>query len=386
MKKLLYFLFGAGLISGGGYYFYRNNHAFHDKVNSFLSNSDTVMLTGDSAAEKLSYAKKRIDNPAETKAKPAGPFAALDKYARETPASKEKTFKMLIDYLLIPANTEEEKVRLLFTWTATHIYYDDASFNSGNYADMSAASVLKRHKGVCDGYSNLFKTLCDSAGIKAVKITGYAKGYGYNPGDKFTKTDHAWNAVSIDGKWRLMDVTWASGYGKNVNGKLVSKQQFNNFWYNTNPQAFIFSHLPENPAWQLLPGKIIKLADYERMPALDDSYFAIGFKPDLTFNNALSGNIKTFVKTYPVEYPITIVAIPYRGELEAGKPCTFKLKSAYMQQIAVINNEQWIYFEKNGSDFSLDFTPEAGTVKISVKYPAKGDSFYTFAEYQVPKK
>ena len=45
-----------------------------------------------------------------------------------------------------------------------------------------------------------------------MKLSGYSKGYGYKMGQTFTgDSDHAWNAVYLDGRWHLLDSTWGSG-------------------------------------------------------------------------------------------------------------------------------------------------------------------------------
>jgi len=47
---------------------------------------------------------------------------------------------------------------------------------------MEAKAVLSRKSGVCAGYSNLFKAMCDLAKVECVCVGGWAKGYGYKPG------------------------------------------------------------------------------------------------------------------------------------------------------------------------------------------------------------
>ena len=48
---------------------------------------------------------------------------------------------------------------------------------------------------VCNGYSNLFKLLCDYAGIETQTLAN-------------NTMDHAWNRVKVDGIWYDIDVTW----------------------------------------------------------------------------------------------------------------------------------------------------------------------------------
>jgi len=94
------------------------------------------------------------------------------------PNSLKKDIETLANYLITPAQSETEKVRLLFTWVATHIRYDDKAFNSGHLHDYPAEKVLTTKLAVCEGYSNIFQELCVAAGLESEKISGYAKGYG----------------------------------------------------------------------------------------------------------------------------------------------------------------------------------------------------------------
>ncbi|GIY00407.1 TGc domain-containing protein [Caerostris extrusa] len=53
------------------------------------------------------------------------------------------------------------------------------------------------------------------ANIRVKRIHGFAKGFDYRPGHQFHPGEditHAWNAVFIFGAWRLIDVTWGTGY------------------------------------------------------------------------------------------------------------------------------------------------------------------------------
>ncbi|MGE5549379.1 MAG: hypothetical protein ACM3ZC_02470 [Bacteroidota bacterium] len=105
-----------------------------------------------------------------------------------------------------------------------------------------------------------------------VTIEGYAKGFSYAPGDRFDRTNHDWNAVRIDGEWRLLDATWSAGH---VSADYRFERDFDDFYFFTPPEQFIHTHFPKDPAWQLLKNGIT-LADFEALVYLRPAFFRNG--------------------------------------------------------------------------------------------------------------
>ena len=166
-------------------------------------------------------------------------------------------------------STERQKIHSLFTWVIENIAYNTRAFNRGGNSspkdywleedDDSTAPlkplnervseiVLKRRTAVCDGYSRLFKTLCDFAGIRCEVITGYGRTNINRIGAQFV-SNHKWNAVFIDSGWHLLDATWAAGY---INYRNEFEQAYNSQYYLTPPDEFILDHYPEDLRWALL--------------------------------------------------------------------------------------------------------------------------------------
>ena len=181
------------------------------------------------------------DNPLATKSdidsKSLENFREIDMHALNAPESAENSIESLAAYLTKPAKNDTEKVRAIYRWIAENIDYDVQGFSSGSYGDTSAEGVLKSGRSVCSGYSNLFEKLANASGLDAVTISGYAKGYGYTPGMRFSgPTDHAWNAVKIDEKWYQIDSTWGAGSVDN-DGKY--NREFEDYYFLTPPEEFI---------------------------------------------------------------------------------------------------------------------------------------------------
>ena len=309
-------------------------------------------------------------------------FQELDRFASSVPAQNKSSLFDLVNYLIIPAKNELEKTRLIFTWIALNISYDDYGYNTGNYSDCSAEGVFKSGRAVCEGYSNLFEQMGKLAKLDIYKIKGYAKGISYREGSTFKNTNHAWNVAKIEGQWKLFDVTWASGYGRGVNGKLVSTKEFNDYWFDVDPAAFIFSHLPEDSQWQMIPGNISK-QQFERLPYADSPFFRFGFEGKYCLENAMSGNLRQFPKSYGIQPGVQVVSLPYQKQINGGKPYKMALKSNRASDIAIINNGQWIHLTKNGEDFSIVMIPRAGQLTVNVKFNGNSGGYATMLEYSV---
>ncbi len=151
-------------------------------------------------------------------------------------------------------NTEKEKVTAIYKWIAAHISYDNELRLSEKLQkeiytseDNVMKKVLERKMALCGGYAFLFKSMCEDVGISAEVIHGFTKDYSGKV-RKSKKPNHTWNAVKLNGKWQLLDITWAISYGT-PNGT-------DDFWFLTKPTDFIYTHYPEIPKWSLLENEI----------------------------------------------------------------------------------------------------------------------------------
>jgi hypothetical protein len=150
-----------------------------------------------------------------------------------------------------------------------------------------AETVLQKGEAVCDGYARLFTTLCDYAGICSEIIIGYAKNGTNKPTQKFG-VNHYWNAVMIDGKWYLLDATWASGYISFSRDEFI--REYDENYFLTAPEVFIRDHYPDDIRWTLLPDS--KTPDeFYRSPFKQKSFI----KYHITSFYPASGIIETFV-------------------------------------------------------------------------------------------
>jgi len=314
---------------------------------------------------------------------PVAVFQSIDAYAAAAPKNME--LANLAEYLSVKPKNDLEKARVIYAWIAHNIQYDvKAYLSEATSEDQQATAVLRRKKAVCEGFSNLFLALATAMKLEAVKIIGYAKGFSYQKGQRFSETNHAWNAVKIDGDWKLIDATWGSGYVVEVNKKLMAKKELEDYWFCTDPNEFIFSHFSEDPTWQLRATPIT-LQQYEKIPGLYPPFFKVGFNSRDAFQKIMRDEVEDFVTCYPTEFPVKCLNFPMEKNLVRGDAYTFQLQSEYAHQIALINDGEWIYFNESSDTFKIEYVVKGKSLRVLQKINAFDKSFTTIAEYVVRK-
>ena len=218
--------------------------------------------------------------------------------------------KEVTSYLLKNKKTDKEKVIALANFISKSIEYDYEGLHSKNYAhdqsdDIAILSSSNR-KAVCAGYAHVFKTLADSAGMKAKYLVGYTK-QSLNDLNKLAGL-HAWNKVTCDGKEYLIDVTWSD------NGMYLDMK-----WMFVQPSIMIGSHIPYDKEDQLLEKPITNevfmntacMIPLKENVKLANDYFSAKYFVDsqLKLSFAQSTKIKiqsyssTWLQTYYTDEP-----------------------------------------------------------------------------------
>jgi transglutaminase/protease-like cytokinesis protein 3 len=192
-------------------------------------------------------------------------YSKADSIALNFPKGKYKSYVDVSFYLTHDLDSEHEKFRAIFRWITDNIQY---SF-SNRTSDPN--KVIKKGKAVCAGYSALLEAMCKSIGLKCITINGYSKTAVSDINKDLNRTDHAWNAIDLYGKWYLVDATWAWGYRNSKTRKFI--KQYDNYYYLTEPQYFYKTHLPAEKK-SFLSEKTIKKNDFIKSPIFYDGIIA----------------------------------------------------------------------------------------------------------------
>jgi hypothetical protein len=272
------------------------------------------------------------------------PYAEIDAHALAAPPHVENSIERLAAYLVRPARNDREKVRAIFRWVSDRIAYDTKSFFSGNIPDQSAERTLSTRLSVCAGYANLTHALGKAAGLKTEVILGF--GRGMNADSEKPDSNHAWNAVELDGQWHLLDATWAAG---SAGEDQKFHKSYDDFWFLTDPKAFLNSHRPDEDRWQLLQ-PVMSWEAFQNQPLLSPEFFQSGVR--------LSPGLSRTIEASPV----AVLALDLPTEVALT---------------GVLEDESGQEFENAVSVFR-----EGKAATVSVKAPAVGE--YTLHLYSGP--
>ena len=302
-------------------------------------------------------------------------FAATIKY--------KKSLSVLTKQLTDPYPGQLLKARAIFKWITENIQYDYKYYNRYYYKGKEPKTykckddgnceakrivwetnyinrVFKRKKAVCEGYSMLFKKMCDIAGLRSEIVTGYVR-TDYNQVGTPGVLNHAWNAVWIDSAYYLLDATWAAGgCSKDDKGKLLPfRRGYDDYYWLTPASDFVRNHFPENSRWVLL-------TNYSKETFSANPYYAQG------------------------EISKIKLLMPGSGIINVRKGDTIHFKigyTGYFHDLQINSNvfrnpDIWVWDESSKRKKVMRFDSLALKKQQYIKYDQSGD-IYDF-EYVVP--
>lgn len=239
------------------------------------------------------------------------------------------------------------KARAIFTWVATNTTYDLRAAKTGSgaiaysftdeadrlrkeqqFREQYAKKTLRSGKGICQDYSALFHRLCDLTGLQCVDIVGTSKSHPTHIGKLPKQNDHEWNAVKIDGRWKLIDVTWASGSVSTQTGKFIP--EFNDAYYGSAPEVFFLNHFPDDKRFLMIDKNE---SDFAELPLYYGPYIKSNYEivmPEKGVLSAKSGVIPFKIIDFPehskISYVFTSEGKVYDASLRKnGKLCEFEV-------------------------------------------------------------
>lgn len=240
-------------------------------------------------------------------------YADIDNVSKKVP-KELKSASEIARYISKDLQQEEEKVRAIYIWITHNIQYDMAQIsNPITYREQIniADEALKKRKGVCEHYAQLFHQMCTAIGITSYVIPGYTR---QSKSDKIDPLNHAWNGVVVNNTYLFVDATWDAGYF----GKGGYVHDFQDDFFLVEPIEFIKTHVPFDPIWQFL-NKPITHSEYKSR-----DFSKLGHKGNFAFKDSIAtmAELDTITSIIKTNKRITVFGVTnelIREELTANE-------------------------------------------------------------------
>lgn len=227
---------------------------------------------------------------------------------------------VLAAQLMSRTGNQRETVSNIFFWMATRIeYYISAPrpWQSRNelhgyqvaedtgaplpITERVAIKVLHDRRTHCEGFARLFQSLCMHAGIEAAIVTGYGR---TGRSGRF-RSNHAWNAVWLDNRWQLLDVTWAANFTSSG-----AEARAAELYFLADPASFALHHFPDDLRWTLFDS-VSMPPELSRAPFRLRSYvkyFISDYRPGSgTLQARLGDTLRFAIRSSDINYTHNII-------------------------------------------------------------------------------
>lgn len=171
-------------------------------------------------------------------------------------------------YVCRPHRSDVQRLRAIFTWIAERITWEEDYEGA-----VDSRRVISSKRGSSQEIAVLAREMCSAVGLYAEEVSGYLKAPGEALDlDRLARPNHWWNAVIVDGQWRIMDCSLASPTHPRRSAYSSANGQVAESWYFlARPLHICYTHIPLLPEQQ----HIVPPVDFEilvNMPCATPAY------------------------------------------------------------------------------------------------------------------
>lgn len=141
-----------------------------------------------------------------------------------------------------PYRSDVQRLRAIFTWVSDKITWEE-DFEG----EVDPRRVIQTKRGCAEEVAVLVMEMCTAVGIHAEVIRGYLKTPGEAPElGIMPRPNHWWNAVIVDGEWRIMDCSLASpSHPRRALYSSAGSQVSETWWFLARPTEICWTHVPD---------------------------------------------------------------------------------------------------------------------------------------------
>ncbi|RDL36458.1 SH3-domain-containing protein [Venustampulla echinocandica] len=139
-----------------------------------------------------------------------------------------------------PYRSDVQRLRAIFTWVSEKITWED-DFEG----EVDSRRVIQSKRGCAEEVAVLVLEMCTAVGIHAEVVRGYLKTPGEVPElGIMPRPNHWWNAVVVDGQWRMMDCSLAAPSHPRRSLYSSAGGQGESWWFLARPSEICWTHVP----------------------------------------------------------------------------------------------------------------------------------------------
>ncbi|MCR2746072.1 transglutaminase domain-containing protein [Limnobacter parvus] len=284
--------------------------------------------------------------------------------------TRDQDLSSKLNALVSVASNDHERAWLIYRWVTNHFKHDShLASKIGDPKNHSLDQLYKLAGGSCAVYANVVQRLMQQAGLEVKTIYGLAKGGAVSARRNGKAVNHVWNAVKVNGEWRVIDATWGAGY---VGNEGFQRDQSDLFFL-IPPEQAVLSHFDEADELGQQRQFDVNYRLFSQLP--EDALYAasIGFDARAILEVRRTHLNVPLVSTFDqLPGSFKVIQAPVAGRLGRTQH-RFKIESLVYEELMLLQGKTWIPLQKQGRVHSLMLKPNKGELLVMGRRPKQQD-------------
>lgn len=294
----------------------------------------------------------------------------LHSHLKRVLAKRDLDLNAKLNALVSVASNDQERAWLIYRWVTNHFKHDSRlASRIGDPKKHSLGQLYKLAGGSCAVYADVIQRLMEGAGLEVKTIYGIAKGGSASTRLNGKSVNHVWNAVKVNGEWRVIDATWGAGYV----GQHGFQRDQSDLFFLIPPEQTVLSHFDEADELGQQRQFNVNYKLFSKLP--EDALYAasLGFDAKAILDVRRSHFSLPLVSTFDqLPGSFKVLDAPVVGRLSRTRH-SFKIESLVYEELMLLQGKTWTPLHKHGSIHSLTLNPDKGELLVMGRRPKQQD-------------